>query len=78
MKEYYFLVVSVIDKNGNREEAYEITGSCNKEKLLSERTELENEIRSGEYDKYIFSPDHTLSADIEVHDDETNELLWIE
>lgn len=78
MKEYYFLVVSVLDKNGNREEAYEITGSYNKEKLLLERTELENEIRSGKYDKYALSPDNTLSADIEVHNDETNELLRIE
>lgn len=76
MKKYYSLVVSVLDEYGNREDAHEITSGPNKRDILKERTQLKREIQSGKYDRFN-SDGCTLAADIEVHDDETWELLEI-
>lgn len=76
MKNYYEVVVSVLDKHGNRNNVINITGSNNKYKMLKERIALLNEIERGVYDKYKTS-NTTLSADIEVRNDDTNELLYI-
>ena len=35
MKKYYSLVVSVLDKDGNRIDAHEITGSSNRNEILA-------------------------------------------
>lgn len=79
MKKYYSLVVSVLDEYKNRIEAHEITGGNNKKDILKHRTQLKKDIKSGKYDKYAdLKNRETLSADIEVHDDESYELLWIE
>ena len=78
-KYYYDLVVSVIDKDGNRVDAHEDFGSNNKKEVLKKRTQLKKEIKAGKYDKYAdFENGETLCADIEVHDNETYSLLWIE
>lgn len=75
-KKYYSLVVSVLDAYENREEAHEITGSNNKKEILVAREELDKEISNGKYN--MFKDDFcTLSADIEVRDDDTWELLYI-
>lgn len=76
MKNYYEVVVSVLDKHGNRNHVINITGSNNKYKMLKERIALLNEIEKGVYDKYK-TTNTTLSADIEVRNDDTNELLYI-
>lgn len=76
MKKYYSLVVSVLDEYGNRVEAHEITGSNNKKDMLRAREELDNAIANGDYDD-LNMEDCTLSADIEVHNDDTWELLYI-
>ena len=79
MKKYYNLVVSVLDKDENRIDAYNITGGSNKKEILKERTKLKKEIEAGKYNKYAnFEKGETLIADIEVHDDESYELLWLE
>ena len=79
MKKFYSLVVSVLDKNGDRVDAHEITAGNNKKGILKERTQFKKDIKNGKYDKYAdFENGETLSADIEVHDDESYELLWIE
>lgn len=79
MKKFYSLVVSVLDENGDRVDAHEITAGNNKKGILKERTQLKKDIKNGKYDKYAdFENSETLSADIEVHDDESYELLWIE
>ena len=79
MKRFYSLVVSVLDKNENRVEVIEVTGSNNKKEILKNRTQLKKDIKAGKYDSYAsFRNGETLSADIEVHDDENYELLWIE
>lgn len=78
MKKYYNLVVSVLDKDENRVNAYDITGCNNKKQILKDRTQLKKEIKAGKYDKYVrFDKGETLSADIEVHDDDNWELLYI-
>lgn len=76
MKKYYNLVVSVLDKNENRVNSIDITGSGNKKEILAERDKLDKEITDGKYDKYKIE-NCTLEADIEVHDDDTWELLYI-
>ena len=76
MKKFYSLVVSVIDKDGNRVEAHEITGSNDREQILIEREQLDKEIKSGKYDNWNIE-NCTLKADIEVHNDEIWELLYI-
>ena len=76
MKKYYSLVVSVLDEYGNRVEAHEITGSNNKKEILVEREELDKEIANGKYDG-LNRENCTLDAEIEVHDDDTWELLYI-
>ena len=79
MKKFYSLVVSVLDKNGDRVDAHEIIAGNNKKDILKERTQLKKDIKNGKYDKYAdFENGEMLSADIEVHDDESYELLWIE
>ena len=78
-KYFYDLVISVFDKNGNRIEAHEDFGSCNKRETMKRRTQLKKEIKAGKYDKYAnFENGETLCAEIEVHDDETYSLLWVE
>lgn len=77
--EYYQLVISVLDEHGNRREAHEITGSDDKNHILALQEELAQEIQRGDYNDYAnFDKGETLSADIEVHDDATWELLRIE
>lgn len=76
MKKYYNLVVSVLDENGNRVNSQDVTGSNNKKEMLADREELDKEIASGKYDS-LRMENCTLEADIEVHNDETWELLYI-
>lgn len=76
MKKYYNLVVSVLDKAGNRVDAQDITGSNNKKEMLATRENLDKEIAEGKYDRFKMEG-CTLEADIEVHNDETWELLYI-
>ena len=76
MKKYYSLVVSVLDENGNRIETYEIAGSSNKKEILAEREELDKEIANGKYDSFNMK-NCALDAEIEVHNDDTWELLYI-
>lgn len=76
MRKYYELVVSVLDEYGNRVEAHEITGSNNKKDMLTAREELDNAIANGIYDD-LNMDGCTLDAEIEVHDDDTWELLYI-
>jgi hypothetical protein len=78
-KYFYDLVVSVLDEDGNRVDAHEDFGSNNKKEVLKRRTQLKKEIKAGKYNKYAnFEDGETLCAEIEVHDDKTYELLWIE
>ena len=76
MKKYYSLVVSVLDEYGNRVEAHDITGSHDKWQIFADVENLEKDIADGKYDKFKME-NCTLSADIEVHDDDTWELLYI-
>lgn len=78
MKKYYNLVVSVLDDDENRIDAHDITGSSNKKEILIARENLDKEIEDGKYEHLkIEGMECTLSADIEVHNDETWELLYI-
>lgn len=78
-KKYYIAVVSVLDKYGNRIDAVEIGGSNNRREMQKVRTQLKKSIKSGKYDEYAdFDKGETLMADIEVRDNKTYELLWIE
>ena len=75
-KKYYSVVLSVIDKHGNRVDTHEIT-SCPRESDATRwRDQLAIEIAQGRFDQFICA-ECALSADIEVHDDETWELLEI-
>ena len=76
MKKYYSLVVSVLDKNWNRVDAHEITGSSNKKEILIARENLDQEIADGKYDRFKME-NCTLDVEIEVHNDDTWELLYI-
>ena len=76
MKKYYNLVISILDMNGNRVDAQDITGGKNKKEILVARENLEKDIANGKYDKFKLE-NCTLSADIEVHNDDTWELLYI-
>ena len=76
MKKYYNLVVSVLDVNGDRINSEDITGSNDKKEILADREKLDKEIASGKYDNLKIE-NCTLNADIEVHNDETWELLYI-
>ena len=76
MKKYYNLVVSVLDTNGNRVNSEDVTGSNDKKEILVSREELDKEIASGKYDN-LKMEGCILDADIEVHNDETWELLYI-
>ena len=79
VSEYYCLVISVLDKYGNRIDANEVVLSSDKESIRKHQAVLANQIERGLYDAYAdFSKEETLSADIEVHDDVTWELLRIE
>ena len=78
MKKYYNLVVSVLDEDENRIDAHDITGSKNKKEILKEREKLNKEIEKGKYDHLkIEEMECSLSADIEVHNNDTWELLYI-
>lgn len=76
MKKYYSLVVSVLDKNENRVDAHEVTGGNNRKDILTKRERLDKEIENGKYDRFK-QENCTLIADIEVHNDDTWELLYI-
>ena len=76
MKKYYNLVVSVLDANGNRVNSQDVTGNSDKKEILVAREELDKEIANGKYDNFKMK-NCTLEADIEVHNDETWELLYI-
>ena len=76
MKKYYCLVVSVLDKDWNRVDSHPITGGNDKKEILTAREVLDRDIEAGKYDKFKIEG-HTLSADIEVHNDETWELLYL-
>ena len=76
IKEYYSLVVSVLDEDGNRVDSEEIVGSNNVEIIRSNRKELDNEIANGKYDR-LKGDKHILISEIEVRDNDTNELLYI-
>lgn len=76
MKKYYSLVISILDKDENRVDAHEITGGNNKKDILKERTQLRKKIKNGIYD-HLNKNNCTLYADIEVHNDDTWELLEI-
>ena len=80
MKEYYSLVVSVLDKNGNRVDAHEIVSSGRKSKVLKDREKVKVDIKNGVYDRFkngFKTNDYTLEADIEVHNDDSWELSYI-
>ena len=76
IKEYYSLVVAVLDEDGNRVDSEEIVGSNNVKIIRSNRKELDNEIASGKYDR-LKRDKHILISEIEVRDNDTNELLYI-
>lgn len=76
IKEYYSLVVAVLDEDGNRVDSEEIVGSNNVEIIRSNRKELDNEIASGKYDR-LKKDKHILISEIEVHDNDTYELLYV-
>lgn len=76
MKKYYNLVVSVLDKDGNRVDSQDITGSNDRKEILVARENLDKEIKDGKYD-HLGVDNGSLDADIEVHNDDTWELLYI-
>lgn len=72
------LRLSVLDKFGNTVYVpLNVFASHRKSDVLKARSQLNMEIKNGKYDHYADATE-TLSADIEVHDCETNELLYIE
>lgn len=79
MKEFYTLVVSILDEYGNRIDAHEICGSNDKTEILGAREHIIKKVEVGYYDKYAnFEQNESIMVDIEVHDDDTYSLLWIE
>lgn len=76
IKEYYSLVVAVLDEDGNRVDSEEIVGSNNVEIIRSNRKELDNEIANGKYDR-LKKDKYILISEIEVHDNDTYELLYV-
>lgn len=76
IKEYYSLVVAVLDEDGNRVDSEEIVGSNNVEIIRSNRKELDNEIASGKYDR-LKRDKYILISEIEVYDNDTYELLYV-
>lgn len=77
---WYELRLSVLDERGNTVRVpLNVCGASRKKDILKERALLNREIIAGKYDHYKNnSKKETLSADIEVHDDKTGELLWLE
>ena len=76
IKEYYSLVVAVLDEDGNRVDSEEIVGSNNVEIIRSNIKELDNEIANGKYDR-LKKDKYILISEIEVHDNDTYELLYV-
>lgn len=76
IKEYYSLVVAVLDEDGNRVDSEEIVGSNNVEIIRSNIKELDNEIASGKYDR-LKRDKYILISEIDVHDNDTYELLYV-
>lgn len=76
-KYYYELVVSILDKDGNRRESISITGSNDIDKIYEAREKLRTEIAEGKYDKYADKYDEIIITDIEVRDDKTNDLMGL-
>lgn len=77
MKYCYSVVLSILDKHGNRLGAYEKINTRSRKIAEKTRAELAQEIANGEY-KNTPRGNEQLSADIEVHDDKTYSLLWLE
>ena len=78
-KYYYSLVVSVIDKYGNRINSIDVTGCNNKKKIKTARATVKSAIKHGKYSQYADKANgERLRADIEVHDNDEYYLLWIE
>ena len=77
MKKCYSVVLSIMDEHGNRLNAYERINTTDCKAAEKARCELAQEIAGGKFD---FTPwnKETMSADIEVHDNLTYDLLWIE
>lgn len=75
-KKYYNLVVSVLDVDGNKIDSYDVTGSTDKKEILDDRGSLDKAIADGYYD-HLKRENCTLEADIEVHNNDTWELLYI-
>lgn len=77
MKYCYYVVLSVLDEHGNRLGAYESATTRSRKTAEKTRAALAQEITTGAFQN-IPRPGEQLSADIEVHDDKTWDLLWIE
>lgn len=79
-KKWYELRLSVLDKHENTVNVpLNICGTSRKKDVLKERARVARDIEDGKYDRYANpAKNETLSADIEVHDYKTGELLWIE
>ena len=77
-KYYYELVVSILDKDGNRRESISVTGSNDRRVIEEKREKLRIEIAEGKYDKYADKYDEIIVADVEIRNDETNALIGIE
>lgn len=76
-KYYYELIVSILDKEGNRRESISITGSNDIDKIYEAREKLRTEIAEGKYDKYADKYDEIITTDIEVRDDKTKDLIGL-
>ena len=77
MKYCYSVVLSVLDEHGNRLAAYESANTRSRKFAEKARAELAREIKTGAFPNIPRSGEQ-LSADIEVHDNKTYSLLWIE
>ena len=77
---WYELRLSVLDKHENTVcVPINVCGTSRKKDALRERAKLAREIKAGKYNHHAdATKGETLSADIEVHDYKTNELLRIE
>ena len=77
MKYCYVVVLSILDEYGNRLGAFEKHITRSRKIAEKSRAELGREILNGDFPNACRNGER-LSADIEVHDDETYSLLWIE
>lgn len=75
-KRYYNLVISVLDTDENRVDSYDVAGSTDRNIILLQREHIDKDIENGKYD-FLQRENCTLEVDIEVHDNDTWELLYI-